>query len=227
MTKCTDSLIFCATSFTFTKYSNFLFLLTFILPEFFLSHKSALPIVLLSYTFQCPFKLPCLLYMLPISPIIICSTRYYRVMSAVLPSKQSNPVTKANCSSQFVHTVLSSVSRLCSNYYRAKSVCNTEKYWEIYSVSFNGPNIFSKCLIIPTKYSVYIKRDMIVYRYIVLMTSWYCLSKPLPQLTRFLVNFIPSSRAPVCCIAIDCFVKAFAVEHKNLRIINKLLCVQI
>ena len=114
------------TSFTFTKYSNFLYLLTFILPEFFCATSQPNQLCYFHTLFNAPSNSPCLLYTLSISSIIICSTRYYRVMSAVVLSKESDPVTNANCSSQLVQAVFSSVSRLCSSYYRVRSMCNIE-----------------------------------------------------------------------------------------------------
>jgi hypothetical protein len=68
---------------------------------------------------------------------------------------------------------------------------------------------------------------MIIYPYIVLVTSQYCLSELYSELTRFLVNFVPvSSLFPVCCIAIYRNVTLFAADHKKLRIRHKLLCVK-
>jgi len=82
-------------------------------------------------------------------------------------------------------------------------------------------------LITPNKSSVYTKRDVILYRYIVLVKSLYCLSEFFTELTRLLVNFIPvSSTVPVCCSGIDPNVTLFAVEHKKLRIRHKLLRVK-
>jgi len=53
-----------------------------------------------------------------------------------------------------------------------------------------------------------------------------CLSEFYPELTGFLVNFIPvSSTVPVCCIATQRNVTLFAVEYKNMRIRHKYLCI--
>ena len=96
-----------------------------------------------------------------------------------------------------------------------------------FQVRFNGSMNFSIYLIIPYKSSVYIKRYTIVYRYIVLAISWYCLSKFYSVLTRYLEKFIPvSSTVPVCCIAIERKVTFLTVEHKKERIRHNLLCVK-
>jgi hypothetical protein len=90
-----------------------------------------------------PTTAPCLLYTLPIYPIIICSTRYYRVMSAVGLRKDSSTFKKANFSSEFVQTVLSSVSGVRSIYHRARNMCNIERFLRnIIHIRFHGPMIF-------------------------------------------------------------------------------------
>jgi len=51
------------------------------------------------------------------------------------------------------------------------------------------------------------------------------LSKRYPQLTRFLVNFLPvSTLVPVCCCARECNVTLFAVEYKKFRIKQLVMC---
>ena len=63
-----------------------------------------------------------------------------------------------------------------------------------------------------------------VYGYMVLVISWYSLSKIYPELTRWFEVYVPvSTTAPVCCSAIDRNVKLCAVEHKKLRIRQNLL----
>jgi hypothetical protein len=73
-----------------------------------------------------PSASSCLLYTLSISYILICSTRYYRLMSAVELIKVSSPVTKANFCSEFFQTVFSSISGFISIYHRARIMGNKE-----------------------------------------------------------------------------------------------------
>jgi len=146
----TDCFIFCAKSNTFTKDLYVLSLLTFSLSslswptnqtnEFGYSHT----------LINAPSTSPCLLYTLPISPIIIWSTRYYRVINAVDLSEDTNHVTKANFSWEFVQKVLSSASGFSSNYHRARNMCNIKWFLRNFIRIFLTRLMnFSKYIIIP------------------------------------------------------------------------------
>ena len=68
---------------------------------------------------------------------------------------------------------------------------------------------------------------MFLYRYIVLVNSWYCLSQFYPELTWFSVRLLPvSSTVNIDYIASPPNVTLLAVELKKLRIKHKLLCVK-
>ena len=86
-------------------------------------------------------------------------------------------------------------------------------------ICFNGPMNLSKYIIFPNKSSVHIKRYVFLYRYIVLVNKWYCLSQFYPELTWFSKNFLPVS----ITLYVDYFasppnVTFLAVEHKKLGI---------
>jgi hypothetical protein len=66
-----------------------------------------------------------------------------------------------------------------------------------------------------------------LFSYICLVISWHCLSKHNRKLTLKYVSFCPSSKVPVCCVAMDSSIILFAAEHKKLRIRHDLFCVQI
>lgn len=172
---------------------------------------------------------PCLLYTLPITHILICSTQCYRVMSAVELSKVSTAVTNVNFRLELVQTVFSSISGSISSYQRERISWNIEWFLRNFiQFPFKGLMNFQKYVIIPNKSSVYIKRVMTVYRYIVLVKSWYCLSRLYPELTRFYVHFFPvSSSVPIYCIAMHRNVMLCPVEHRKLRIRHNLLCLKI
>ena len=156
----TDCFIFCAKSNTFTKDLYVLSLLTFSLSslswptnqtnEFGYSHT----------LINAPSTSPCLLYTLPISPIIIWSTRYYRVINAVDLSEDTNHVTKANFSWEFVQKVLSSASGFSSNYHTARNMCNIKWFLRNFIRIFLTRLMnFSKYIIIP-KYLEFIYKDI-------------------------------------------------------------------
>jgi hypothetical protein len=107
-------------------------------------------------------------------------------------------------------------------------MCNIEWFWRNFiQTCFTGPINFSKYIIIPNNSNVYIKIYTFVFRYLVLVKSFYGSSKFYPELTRFLVNFLPvSSTLLVCCSAIRRIGNLFAVKHKKLRIKHIPLCVK-
>ena len=139
-----------------------------------------------------PSTSPCLLYTLPIYAIIIFSTKYYRIMSAVDLRKDSNTTTKANFSSEFVQTVLSWISGFRSSYRRARNMCNIEWFLRnIIQIRFNGQMNFFKYLIIANKSSVYIKTGMF---FIFTLSCWNhdMFVRILPGTYRVLGKFHPS-----------------------------------
>jgi len=91
MTMGTDCLMFCATSIAFTKYSHSFRHLT--LFSFHFSCHTNQPKESSNYKirFNVLSAVFCLLYTLPISNFVICSTRFHRVTSALELSKDSNP----------------------------------------------------------------------------------------------------------------------------------------
>jgi len=85
----------------------------------------------------------------------------------------------------------------------------------------------SKYIIFPNKSSVHIKRYVFLYRYIVLVNKWYCLSQFYPELTWFSVSLLPvSNTVNIAYMGSPSNVTLLAVEHKKLRIRHNLLCVK-
>jgi len=170
-----------------------------------------------------PLFSPCLLYTLSITHILICSTRYYTVLTALELCKAFNTVTKANFSSelatQYSGQYLSWAEVIIE---REISEILNGILWNFIQFRFNGPILFSKCLMPPNKFYFYIKRCMIIYRYNVPVTSWHWLSKFYTELTLLWENFFPWSTVPICGIAMDRSGTFCAVEHKKLRITHNL-----
>ena len=98
-------------------------------------------------------------------------------MIAVDQSKFSTLFTKVSSSSEVGPTVCSLISGLGYTYWKTKIVWNIE--WllrKLFNLSYDGPSNFSICLNIPTKSGQYIKRFVIVNRYIDQVIPWRCLS---------------------------------------------------
>jgi hypothetical protein len=93
MTKGKVCLIFCATSFAFTKYSYFIRLLNLFSLHFpcLTNQPNQLGNSHTLFNFLSTVSLPCLLYTLSISNFVICLTRFYRVTNASELNKVSKP----------------------------------------------------------------------------------------------------------------------------------------
>ena len=137
MTKCTDCLIFCATSITYTKYSYFLRLLTIFSLHFPCPIRPCSELCYSHALTDAPLASPCLLHTLPLTHVLICSTRYYNIMSVVELSKFP-PLPQ-----ELIQRVFSWISRFSSSYQRTRTVSNIEWFMKNnIRFLFNGPMIF-------------------------------------------------------------------------------------